>query len=121
MDIPITASFMCSICSLEAGSITLTQTEEGHQIVRDSFTSKLTSRIAPSDLADVIEAIKHGSAKDLYRCDLEYAPFYCPSCDASYCGAHWGRRDVFDNDGGFVWHDSIRGRCPEGHERMLED
>jgi hypothetical protein len=28
------------------------------------------------------------------------------------------RWSVFDDDG---WHDSIRGRCPHGHERMLED
>jgi hypothetical protein len=45
-------------------------------------------------------------------------PFFCPVCDKCYCGTHWKRWDVFDDDG---WHDSIRGACPEGHERMLED
>ena len=38
----------------------------------------------------------------------------------SYCGAHWARWDVFDQ-GDPAHHDSIRGRCPVGHERMLED
>jgi hypothetical protein len=28
------------------------------------------------------------------------------------------RWDVFDDDD---WHDSVRGLCPERHERMLED
>jgi len=47
----------------------------------------------------------------------ELAPFYCPACDRSYCGEHWNATDVFE-DG---VHDSIRGTCPEGHERLLED
>ncbi len=121
MNILIRAKFICVICSKEAGLITLSKSEDGHQVVRQSFTSHMTSRVSSADVASVESAIKRESARDLFRCDLEYAPFYCPNCDASYCGNHWQRHDVFDNDDGFSWHDSIRGRCPEGHERKLED
>ena len=54
----------------------------------------------------------------VYRLDFEFAPFYCPTRSASYRGEHCRRWDVFDDDG---WHDSVRGRRPQGHERMLED
>lgn len=53
--------------------------------------------------------------------NLEAAAFYCPICDACFCTAHWKTWDVFDNDDGLMWYDSIRGRCPHGHVRMLLD
>jgi hypothetical protein len=64
-------------------------------------------------------ALTRADARAVFSVDPELAPFYCPTCDACYCGDHWHRRDVFDDDA--AWRDSIRGRCPEGHERMLED
>jgi hypothetical protein len=121
MNLPVKAKFICLVCSQEAGAIALSKMEDGHEIVRESFTSNLTSRVSPSALPTVKSAIERECARDLFHCDFEYAPFYCPKCDASYCKDHWVRYDVFDNDDGFVWHDSIRGRCPEGHERKLED
>lgn len=65
-------------------------------------------------------ALAAGDARDIFELDAEYAPFYCPTCGASYCAGHWDRWDVFDDEIP-DWHDSIRGRCPRGHERMLED
>ena len=47
----------------------------------------------------------------------ELAPFYSRTAGAP-TAASTGRRDVFE-DGSY--HDSIRGTCPEGHDRMLED
>jgi hypothetical protein len=121
MTLPIKAIFICSVCSKQAGSVILSETDNGYEVTRESFTSKMTSRVSPSAMPAVMCAIEQECASDLFHCDFEYAPFYCPKCDASYCGDHWVRHDVFDNDDGFVWHDSIRGRCPKGHERMLED
>jgi hypothetical protein len=91
------------------------------EITRDSFTSRLTLRVDAGAFARVQRLIETGDVAGLYELDLEVASFYCPACRSSYCGDHWVRRDVFDDDEGFTWHDSIRGRCPRGHERMLED
>ena len=101
-------TFACSVCGAAAGSIEVGATE----LRRESFTSVLTQRL------DARAAAAAGDAAALFALDPELAPFYCPECRAVYCGDHWERWDVFDDDG---WHDSIRGRCPRGHERLLED
>jgi hypothetical protein len=102
-----TATHFCSRCGKEAGKLTCA----GGELRRESFTSVLTQRETPAARAVI------GDARALYELDLELAPFYCPRCDRSYCGEHWASADVFE-DG---MHDSIRGTCPEGHERLLED
>ena len=74
--------------------------------------------------ADAFERLRAtlavGDARGIFDLDPEYAPFYCPVCGTSYCAGHWDRWDVFDDEIP-DWHDSIRARCPHGHERMLED
>jgi len=69
------------------------------------------------DADSVLAAVGAGDAQPLYEIDLEYAPFWCPKCDASYCARHWVTWSLFD-DGFF---DETRGRCPAGHERRLVD
>ena len=101
------AKHLCGRCGKEAGTLTCADGE----LRRVSFTSVLTQRETPAVRAAI------GSARALYELDFELAPFYCPACDRSYCGEHWNATDVFE-DG---VHDSIRGTCPEGHERLLED
>lgn len=93
-------------------------TESAGEIVRVSFTSRLTGPVGAASFETFRQHISAGDARALHTIDLELAPFFCPVCDKCYCGGHWKRWDVFDDDG---WHDSIRGACPEGHERMLED
>jgi NMD protein affecting ribosome stability and mRNA decay len=110
--------FACSRCGASAGVVELFGAAEDANVVRSSFTSRLTARVAPEKFEAVRRAIAAGDAAALYAVDLEYAPFFCPQCSASYCGEHWLRWDVFDDDD---WHDSVRGLCPERHERMLED
>ncbi len=110
--------FVCGLCRSFAGIVRLFRAADSGEIERVSFTSELTGVVGASAIEDLQAAILLGDAKRLYRLDLEYAPFYCPVCDACFCGAHWAKWDVFDEDG---WHDSIRGLCPHGHERMLED
>jgi hypothetical protein len=70
--------------------------------------------------AAVREAIEHADVRRLFELNFELTPFYCPRCDASYCSDHWDWWDVWDDDLP-SWRDSVRGRCPHGHERMLED
>ena len=101
------AKHLCAVCGKAAGTLACADGE----LRRVSFTSVLTQRETPAVRAAL------GSARALYELDFELAPFYCPVCDRSYCGEHWSATDVFE-DG---VHDSIRGTCPEGHERMLED
>ena len=114
------ASFLCSACNKEAGHIRLLGDPSSAEIRRESFSSALTSVVPPEHFDKVRTAIANRDVRALHSLDLEYAPFFCPQCDAIYCGDHWEKWDVFDEDEPH-WHDSIRGRCPKGHERMLED
>lgn len=110
------ASFACALCGTEAGSIRLL----GRDVRREAFTSVPTQQLsveAAERLHDALDAVDAGA---VFAVDAELAPFYCPECAATYCGEHWNRIDIFDDDPP-SWHDSIRGRCPLGHERMLED
>jgi hypothetical protein len=97
----------CALCSKKAATLTCKDGE----LRRETFTGTLTQ---PES-----EAIRFaiGNAAVLYALDPELAPFYCVDCHRTYCGDHWRREDVFDGD----FHDCIRGTCPVGHTRMLED
>jgi hypothetical protein len=101
------AVHLCAVCGQEAGRLKI----EGDELRRTAFTSTLTQKATEGVRAAIADAAA------LYALDPELAPFYCPECERSYCGAHWRREDVFEGD----FHDSIRGTCPDGHERMLED
>lgn len=107
--------FPCSRCERVAGTAWL---EDGEKVARESFTGRMWLAVARERLTALRAALRDADAGGLFAIDLELAPFWCAACEASYCGEHWVRWSVFDDDG---WHDSIRGRCPRGHERMLED
>lgn len=110
--------FPCVVCGASAAVVELFLSGTRGTIIRSSFTSRLEAPLDQTSFTAVEKAVTSGDAAALYRCDREFAQFYCPDCGQSYCGRHWACRDVFDDDG---WHDSIRGRCPKGHDRMLED
>ena len=114
-------SFACPRCNNEAGRVALFKHDNGGEIIRDSFTSHLTFRVAAENFERIRGIILAGDIRALHEFDLEVASFYCPDCAACYCGDHWVRWNVFDDEEGFDWHDSIRGLCPRGHQRMLED
>lgn len=115
-------SFDCAVCGREAGLVQLFGSTADAQIIRRCFTSELTYRIEAYEFERIRSAIEAGDVRAIYNFNLEIASFFCPTCNSCYCGNHWVHWDVFDDDeDGFFWHDSIRGRCPRGHERMLED
>ena len=114
-------SFACANCNHEAGLIKFYQTESAGKIIRESFTSRITYRVEAEDCESIRDIVLAGDIQALYEFNLEVTSFYCPHCRACYCGEHWVHWDVFDDEEGFFWHDSIHGRCPLGHERMLED
>jgi hypothetical protein len=109
--------FDCEVCGRAAGVLRLFA---GNGMERCSFTSVMGggNAVGPEDFAKLRSIIETGDLDTLYSHDRELASFYCTECRACYCQGHWNPWDVFDEDG---WHDSIRGRCPKGHERMLED
>jgi hypothetical protein len=119
-DVIAEARFRCAACDKEAGHVRLFGGPASAEVRRTSFTSSLTSTVSGESFSELRSAIERRDPRALYRLDLEYAPFFCPQCEAVYCGGHWEKRDVFDDDDP-SWHDSVRGRCPKGHERMLED
>ena len=107
--------FPCSLCERVAGTAWL---ESDAKAARESFSGRMWMAITREQRRALKAALRASDPAGLFAVDLELAPFWCPKCEASYCGEHWVRWSVFDDDG---WHDSIRGRCPHGHERMLED
>lgn len=66
------------------------------------------TRIAGTEVIDPL---------DVRRLDWELAAFCCPSCVLNYCPKCWKTWVEFDE--GF--YDCTRGRCPQGHEQILDD
>lgn len=99
----------CVVCGFTAGSVSI----DGDELRRVSFTGVLTGASSPA----VELVVRTGDVAGLHAIDPELVPAWCPTCEAPYCGNHWTTWDEFDGD----FHDCIRGRCPAGHERMLED
>ena len=69
------------------------------------------------DLSALDGALRAHDVEQIYGLDREYAPFWCRACAKSYCRACWVV--WVDYDEGF--YDCTRGRCPDGHERILDD
>ena len=67
-----------------------------------------------------VREILSGEAPDpaaLRQIDWELAPFYCPDCAQNYCRADWHTHVQFDE--GF--YDCTMGRCPRGHQHVIDD
>src|SRR4051794_16067289 len=82
-------TFYCAMTGRNAGSIELLEGDKGAEIRRDSFTSKFVRRVEPDSLIRVRNAIAAGDVLDLFSYDIELVPFYCPKCNASFCGEFW--------------------------------
>jgi hypothetical protein len=104
----------CTLCHLPATTIDL----DADGLRRASFVSTLGLPLPDGPSDRLRKAVERGDAAALYAIDPELVPCFCPSCDRSYCASHWSTRDVFDDEG---FHDCVRGSCPAGHERLLED
>jgi hypothetical protein len=105
--------FACSLDGARAGAVALRETDGVLRLEVDCPWGRLT--FPQFNLVTVLDALSRRSAAALYALDHELAPFWCPACSTTYCGAHWDSWDVWDE--GFF--DQTRGRCPRGHERML--
>ena len=65
-------------------------------------------------------ALRAADAEALMAIDADYAPFWCPTCAVAYCRDHLETWIVFDDEMP-GWYDHTMGRCPAGHERMIDD
>ncbi|TSD94453.1 hypothetical protein FOS14_20775 [Skermania sp. ID1734] len=113
------ARFLCSLCGAAAGDIEIDTVEGPGTVVRHSFTRPVRLMLAAPGAGRLRTALGDRDSATVFALDPELAPWFCPMCRQDYCAAHWERWDVFDGDSDRS-HDSIRGRCPQGHERMLE-
>lgn len=105
----------------EVGKVLLYKDADGSgKLIRKSFTGELTLSIPQEDIEELEILIREKDAMLLHEYDCEITPFYCPECGRNYSKSEWLSYDDFDDDHP-IWHDSIRGICPAGHERMLED
>ena len=77
----------------------------------------VTTAKAPHDLADLVSGLDLLDPVVLRRIDWELASFCCHTCELNYCSTCWSTRVEFDD--GF--YDCMRGRCPRGHEQLLDD
>lgn len=116
----VRATFACSVCGNEAGVVLVRRDGEQHEARRESWPGVLILPRTAEELAPLRVALESADVRQVFAFDLELAPFYCPACDAVYCSDHWDWWDVWDDELS-GWRDSVRGRCPQGHERMLED
>lgn len=80
----------------------------------ETFFGVASLAVPAERIGPVSRALAGTDASALYRIGYSYAPFYCPDCAASYCGAHWNWRQ-FDDDP----YSGIEGDCPRGHFHIL--
>jgi hypothetical protein len=113
------ARLACVLCGDQAGKVELTGSAAEGELRREGPTGDMWRPATGEAFEPLRAAVASRSARVIYDFDSELAPFYCPSCDASYCGEHWEMWDVMDDDDP-RFRDSVRGCCPRDHERILE-
>lgn len=111
-------TFKCSRTGENVGTVSLAEKNGKAFFFRASFTGEMVSWVEPGKIEEARRALLAGDAWALHELDRDLLVFYCPTCDQCFGMDLWHTWDVFEEDG---WHDSIRGICPHGHERMLED
>ena len=129
---PVVAAFTCARCGGRASTLSLLGPDDPDPrdpgsafptgLIRLSIDGPIGvthglvgSMAARADALSV--ALRAGDAEAVHAIDFEYAPFWCPTCAASYCAACLVIR--VDMDEGF--YDATQARCPRGHERMIDD
>lgn len=92
----------------------LQRPNEQAAVLVETFFGVISLPVSAERVELVGQAIADGDASALYSVGYSYAPFHCPECAASYCGAHWSWRE-FDDDP----YSGIEGECPRGHFHLL--
>ena len=130
---PIAARFDCDRCGRVASTIYLLEAgvpdpralgerdwlldEPRISIDGPVYTTRTGPEPGSASFESLGRAVSSGDPVALFSRDLELTPFWCPTCGLAYCGECWSI--WVEMDEGF--YDDTRGRCPAGHERMLDD
>jgi hypothetical protein len=139
VDSSASAQFFCGACRKRAATVTLVPAGQpdprltpepkgappgvsklGIKYARLSIKggpASFTIGIADAQAESVRAALLARNASALYAIHYEFAPFWCPSCQRSYCKEHYVSFPTFDD--GF--YDATYGTCPHGHRRKLDD
>ena len=107
-------TFMCLLCGDVTGDVRLVQDDGYARLYRGSASYP----VASDRFGAHVRALHDNDLRALFALNFEYTPCYCPKCDANFCAKHWRIWQEFEDDG---WADCVRGTCPNGHARMLED
>ncbi len=93
--------------------------QDGRYFVeRTTFINSFSKETERDKASALREALLSQNWKFLDAFDPEFLPWYCRECEQNYHQDQWVQSVALEEDG---WVDSIRGRCPKGHERMLAD
>src|SRR5687768_12759320 len=94
------AAFLCAIHGSVAGTLHLHRIAGGSDwlLVEEGFLGKTSMRLGAAEADRVAQALERADAAALYALDLEYAPFYCPTCQKVYCAECWRTFLVFADD-----------------------
>ena len=112
------ARFDCATCAHPAGRVELGGgASEAATLVVTSPLGRGSFRLEGTPRQEAGAAVSSADLSALYRLDPEFAPFWCPRCELSYCDRHW-TREVVVEDG---FYDCTYGTCPAGHRRILDD
>lgn len=111
--------FVCAGCGAVAA--TLSVHGAGHTIYdgpsyRLKFLGDDTG-IVSAAVVELLSGRDEVDPLDIARVPGELAAFCCGACELNYCATCWSTWMEFDE--GF--YDCTRGRCPSGHEQLLDD
>lgn len=87
----------------------------GAGVLHFSGWSDYTERIDANQYERVREALLQQDSKGLYTINPWWSPFYCPECGENYHKGRWLTVYIDDN------YTVLQGKCPKGHERILEN
>lgn len=131
----VEATFACAKCGREAARVSVRpRGMAGPRPERDllplnrdrvvieagQLSTSMAGLSVDAAIPDVLRALGSGDPAALFAADFELAPFWCPTCGSAYCADEWAIWPVYDEDDA-EWLEELRGRCPVGHERMLQD
>ena len=120
-------SLSCEKCGGTAATIRLIEGPWGkHSLAVTGFIGEMTIAAIgdrPVDLGmfQQIVRLSQGDLKQLHQLDRDIFGFICRICGSAYCTNCWQNIHAkFDLEWP-VWFEEYRGRCPLGHEQMLQD
>ncbi len=110
----------CKICGAVAIELQLFEPVNAHDkphLVIDGFLNHIETVIGPEAFTLMQTYLVTQDLAGIVKLDWEWMPCWCLVCEAIYCREHWTKETLFDE--GF--YDCVRGTCPLGHVRTIDD